>query len=104
MLKITTIREPDTAILKLEGKLSGAWTAELERIWSENAQHGPVVIDLSDVSFVSAEGRQLLKLMYRQGVELRSRSLLTQFIISQIKNTSNGNHPIRGGGQNGITQ
>ena len=105
MLKITTIRESDTAILKLEGKLSGDWTEELERVWSEDVQHGRVVVDLSDISFVSPEGLQLLKSMHRQGVELRSRSLLTQFIVSQIKNTSPGNRSTRdGGGQNGITQ
>lgn len=104
LLKITTIRESGSTILKLEGKLSGPWTKELERVWTDNAQHGSVAVDLSNVSFVSPEGRQLLKSMNRQRVELRSHSLLTQFIISQIRNTSDGNCSTRDGGENGITR
>ena len=104
MLKITTIRESDTTIIKLEGRLAGPWIEELERVWNEVVQYGSMAIDLSDVTFVSSEGRQLLKSMHGQGVELRSRSLLTQFIIGQIKNTSNGDCSTRDGGSSGITR
>jgi len=104
LLKITTIRESDTTIIKLEGRLAGPWIEELERVWNEVVQYGSMAIDLSDVTFVSSEGRQLLKSMHGQGVELRSRSLLTQFIIGQIKNTSNGDCSTRDGGSSGITR
>lgn len=95
MLKITLLREPEPPTLKLEGKLSGPWVPELERSWNEFLNEGlvrPVEVDLSDVTFISSEGRRLLKSMLQQGADLQSRSLMPGFIINQIKNGSNGSH------------
>ncbi|HTV53993.1 MAG TPA: hypothetical protein VMI06_03680 [Terriglobia bacterium] len=87
--------------LKLEGKLAGPWVTELEQSWNvilRNEQQRPVAIDLTDVTFISTEGKELLKSMLRQGTNLQSRSLMTRFILSQIKNESNGNYGTRNGG------
>ncbi|MGH9353466.1 MAG: hypothetical protein ACRD2G_15120 [Terriglobia bacterium] len=95
MLRITLLRESVPPTLKLEGKLSGPWVPELEHSWREIQRHGlvgSVPIDLSDVSFISSEGKTLLKVMFQQGANLQSRSLMTRFIINQIKNGSNGSH------------
>lgn len=95
MLKITLVRDPEPPTLKLEGKLSGPWVPELERNWNGFLNEGlarPVEVDLSDVTFVSREGKQLLKSMLQQGADLQSRSLMPAFIIKQIKNGSNGSH------------
>lgn len=95
MLKITLLREPEPPTLKLEGKLSGAWVPELERSWNEFLNEGlvrPVEVDLSDVTFISSEGKRLLKSMLHQGADLQSRSLMPAFIINQIKNGSNRSH------------
>lgn len=95
MLKITPTPKSKPSTLKLEGQLSGPWVKELERSWSEIAKRAPAeatVVDLSDVTFISSEGKQLLKSMFRQGADLQSRSLMTRFILSQVKNESNGNH------------
>lgn len=93
MLKITLLREIEPPTLKLEGKLSGPWVRELENSWTEIHKHGlagTVPINLTDVTFISSEGKQLLKSMFQQGADLQSRSLMTRFIIKQIKNGSNG--------------
>lgn len=95
MLRITLLREPEPPTLKLEGKLSGPWVSELEHCWSEFHREGlarPVQVDLSDVTFVSSDGRRLLKAMLHEGADLRSGSLMTQFVLNQIKKASNGNH------------
>lgn len=92
MLRITLLRDLEPPTLKLEGKLSGPWVPELERSWNEFLNEGlarPVQVDLSDVTFISSEGRKLLKSMFQQGADIKSRSLMTQFILSQIKNGSN---------------
>jgi anti-anti-sigma regulatory factor len=94
MLKITLVRESEPPTLKLEGKLSGPWVPELERSWSEFRSEGlaiPVRVDLSDVTFISAEGRKLLKAMLEQGANLQSRSLMTRFILNQIRQQRNSN-------------
>ena len=100
MLKITLAREPEPPTLKLEGKLSGPWVNELEHAWTEISQPGEMrlLVDLSDVTFISAEGQKLLKSMFKQGVDLQSRSLMTRFILSQIKKECNGNHATDNGG------
>jgi|SRR5579871_545541 len=101
MLRITLLRESEPPTLKLEGKLTGPWVNELGHTWSEISQPDsarPVVVDLSDVTFISSEGQKLLRSMFRQGADLQSRSLLTQFILSQIKKGSNGNHATKDGG------
>lgn len=95
MLKITVVRGSEPPTLKLEGKLSGPWVRELEHSWTEIQRHGLVghiPIDLSDVTFISSEGKQLLELMFQQGADLQSRSLMTRFIVSEIKKGSSGNH------------
>ncbi len=101
MLRITLLREPGPPMLKLEGKLSGPWVPELERSWNECLNEGlarPVQVDLSEVTFISTEGETLLKTMFQQGADLQSHSLMTQFILSQIKKGSNGNHNTGNGG------
>jgi anti-anti-sigma regulatory factor len=106
MLRITLIRESEPPVLKLEGKLSGPWVNELEHTWRGFLkEEGParlMTVDLSDVTFVSSEGQKLLKSMWQQGADLQGRSLMTRFIIEQIKNGSNGNRPTTHGGDNGV--
>jgi anti-anti-sigma regulatory factor len=102
MLRITVARKAELPTLKLEGELSGPWVNELEHTWSEvlkeSGPRRPVTVDLSDVTFISAAGQQLLKSMLREGANLQSRSLMSQFIVSQIKKQSNGKQATRNGG------
>jgi anti-anti-sigma regulatory factor len=101
MLRITLAQGPQPSILKLEGKLSGPWVNELEHSWTEMLQSGlapSVPVDLSDVTFISSEGKTLLKTMLQQGADLQSRSLLTQFILGQIKDESQAQPAARNGG------
>jgi anti-anti-sigma regulatory factor len=93
MLRITLVRNGEPLVLKLEGRLVGPWIQELERSWNEIRREGvtpSVVVDLSDLTFLSPEGKQLLKTMFEQGANLQSRSLMTRFIIGQIKKPANG--------------
>lgn len=102
MLRITVVRNAELPTLKLEGDLSGPWINELEHTWSEVLKESgpgrPVTVDLSDVTFISTEGQQLLKLMLRDGANLQSRTLMSQFILSQIKKQSNGRQATGNGG------
>ena len=40
MLRITVDENPETVVIKLEGRVAGPWAAELGRLWEEKA---PVV-------------------------------------------------------------
>lgn len=101
MLRITLVRESEPPTLKLEGKLSGAWVPELERTWNGFLHEGvtsSVKVDLSDVTFVSADGKALLRSMLQQGTQLKCGSLLTEFILNQIENGCDGKHSTENGG------
>jgi hypothetical protein len=91
MLRITITSQSEMPTLRLEGKLSGPWVSELKRSWDElhgTAPQRPVAVDLSEVTYVSPEGKTLLESIWRQGAKLESCSLLTRFLVNQIENVS----------------
>jgi len=93
VLRITINDNSHRAIIKLEGRVSGPWVGELERSWrslvTTKGNAHPLVIDLSDVTFISTEGKILLGEMYRQGAELRVGALM-ELTLEQIKQAAQG--------------
>ncbi len=91
MLRITVQEGHAAPVLKLEGKLAGPWVAELERSWAANAAGaagGRIRVDLSDVTFIDAEGTKLLFRMYEQGAELQAGGCMTRCIVEEAKRGS----------------
>jgi anti-anti-sigma regulatory factor len=82
MLRIERVVEGsgDTTV-RATGRLTGPWVAEFERVLSDHTTHAPVVIDLTEVSFVDRAGIALLRM-------LRSRTHVTlrcsAFVAEQI--------------------
>ena len=75
MLRITPIETHQAAILKLEGRLSGPWVAELRRCCASLARREiSVKINLQGVSFIDRPGRDLLLRMEGQGTPLLESS------------------------------
>ena len=69
MLRITIHENAKTQTIQLEGKISGPWVDELVRSWHSLAPSlGPKTLrlDLRDVAFVDAKGRQLLREIYQK--------------------------------------
>jgi hypothetical protein len=87
MLRITTARDQSPATATLEGRLAGPWVDEL-RIWWESEcllpGVGPLLVDMSDLAFIDADGRALLEWMCRHGVELRAHGCMTRAIRDEI--------------------
>src|SRR5215471_19723722 len=87
MLRITTTREPDAICLKLEGRLVGPWVDELAQVWRSIRLHpDPVTacVDLSGITFVSPEGRQLLAFMARGGARFPATDVMNRSIIAGL--------------------
>jgi len=62
MLRITSLESTEgTATLKLEGRVAGPWVAELKRTADALLQRRPIGLDLSDVTYVDAQGAALLR-------------------------------------------
>ena len=87
MIRINRIREHSTLRFIVEGTLSGAWVDELEKCWLNAmpaAHNEQLRVDLSGVSYIDDNGRQLLKRMFSEGAELRATGVMTKGIIEEI--------------------
>lgn len=88
MLKITVEESADARTVLLEGMLAGPWVNELEHTWlALIGKHvdGAVLLDLSGVTFVDAEGKKVLGWIYEEGADLRSCDVMTKSIIDEIE-------------------
>ena len=98
MLRITTDKNAQALVLRLEGRLDGPWVAVLAQCWSgallESNGHR-LCVDLNGVTFVDAQGKARLAEMYAQGAELLGGDLETKAIVAEIASQSarraNGN-------------
>jgi len=93
MLKITPRSSDNSSpTLALEGRLVGPWIEELERVWKEfkDSTKGALVVDLTGVTFIEAEGKVLLGKMWREGAEFRAAGCLTKCIVEEIAKTDRG--------------
>jgi len=88
MLKITIDDNAREVRLKLEGKLSRPWVAELRQCWRTAASTTAgrrVVVDLEQVDFVCPEGESLLTEMHQEGVRLIAATPLTRALVEEIR-------------------
>ena len=84
MLRITIQSAANVVLLKLEGSVKGPWVEELRKAWvtSANRSDGePVSVDLGELSFIDAKGRDLLLRMRREGVVLKGGSSFLRHIL-----------------------
>ena len=81
-------RKQDTQI-KLEGRVAGPWTAELNRVWVESAPRlagKGLVLDLRGVTYADAGATQLLRQIYQQThAELIAGTVWTRSLAEEIK-------------------
>jgi len=91
MLKITILDSAEELRLRLEGRLSGPWVAELRQCWQTAAsttQNRAAVLDLREVDFVDSDGQTLLEEMHRQGARLEASCPLIQHLVEEIAGAS----------------
>jgi len=86
MLKISTQPGGNSTRLVLEGILAGPWVEELTRYWRAipDLQHSRMMVDLTGVTFIAAEGKALLAQMWRQGARFHAVGCLTKCIVEEI--------------------
>jgi anti-anti-sigma regulatory factor len=87
MFRATVEHDGELVTLRIEGRLSGPCLAELENCWRQTmAGNGSrrLVVDLKEVTFVSAEGKQLLERLCRSGAQLTGDGLMTRALVEQI--------------------
>lgn len=88
MLRITTETKRDTFLVTLEGSLSGPWVEEFDRTLAceaENQASLRVQVDLTAVTFISSDGKALLRRLSARGVDMFSTDVETKAIIDEIR-------------------
>ena len=88
MLRITTHNEAQVTTFVIEGKLVGLWVKELEKCWesvlaAESSK--TLLVNLTAVTFVDSDGRELLTRMWRQGARLVSNGCMMNEIVAEIE-------------------
>ncbi|MBH0200730.1 MAG: hypothetical protein HP496_00105 [Nitrospira sp.] len=73
-------------LLRLEGRLMGPWVQELSGYWRKVSAQQPqrVMIDLTGVTFIDAEGKMLLARLWQQGASLTASGCLTKCVVEEI--------------------
>lgn len=93
MLRITLQEEPNVLTLKLEGRISDESLKEFESAWqnlSRSLGKRSLCLDIRGVTFVSAEGHQLLARIYKESHnDFRANTPLTTFFAEQAKRHRN---------------
>ncbi len=89
MLKVTRESQAGTVVIQVEGRLAGPWVEELERCWRSADTHQPptVRVDLTAVSFIDEAGKDLLRTMYREHVELVAKGCFNSCLIQGIRHS-----------------
>jgi hypothetical protein len=108
MLRIDTRDEDGLTTLTIEGKLTGRWVKELEHCWQgivsseptseplrqpsgqspkQSASQSPrsIRVNLSAVSFIDSDGKELLTRMRKQGVVLVPTGCFMKVIVDEIE-------------------
>jgi len=94
MLKITVEENPETMVIKLEGRIAGPWAAELGRLWDEKASAAAqkkLSLDLRETTFADAGGMRVLRAIYSQtGAAILAGTPWTQYLADEVAGR-NGN-------------
>lgn len=86
--RVTVQDEPERLIMKLEGKMVGAWVTECHRAWTalrSSLSTKKLALDFCGVTFVDESGLELLREIYRNTrADMIADSPLTKHFAEQV--------------------
>jgi hypothetical protein len=92
VLRITINEEAAEVMLKLEGRIVGPWTAELDRSWHSlgpSLNGRKLAVDLRGVSYIDQKGREILAEMYRKtGAQFQADTPLTEYFAQEARSST----------------
>jgi hypothetical protein len=87
MFKLSIIEKRGQRRLMLEGKLTRPWTTEVESAWrnaAERLEGQELIIDLTNVTLISADGENTLLQLMRDGAQFDCGDVLTKHVLKQL--------------------
>jgi len=91
MLKISTVENGNKRQLVLEGKLVAPWTNELKDVGQVallDDDHRELIIDLRNVTDISAEGEDVLLVLMDQGARFRVSGVFMRQVLKHLSRRS----------------
>lgn len=88
MLRIYIEEQCKAVTIKLEGRLSGPWVAELDRCWQSTLArptNKALVVTLEAVTYIDGPGEALLREMHKGGASLVGKGPLSCHLVEQIQ-------------------
>jgi hypothetical protein len=88
MLRITVSKNQNATTLRIEGRLAGPWVEELVLAWQavvSDPSAGRAAVDLTDVTFVSEEGKKALEVIHGEGAKLMASRCATRRLVEEIE-------------------
>ena len=100
MLRITVEETPEAIVVKLEGRLTGPWVDELDRLWEQTApglNERELSIDLRQTTFADAGGIRILKAIYSQtGARILASTPWTQYLAEEVTAANSNSTELEG--------
>jgi anti-anti-sigma regulatory factor len=98
MLRIAFGQTETEQRMTLSGQLTGPWIPELRRCWELNCRQAaadarPIIVDLSDVTFIDESGEMLLCAMRNRGAKFVTAGVETKHLIENLR--AIGKRPLR---------
>jgi anti-anti-sigma regulatory factor len=87
-LRITVEQNPKAIVIKLEGRIAGPWTAELDRLWKDTApavSQRKLTLDLRQTTYADADGIEVLRAIYFQtGAQILAGTPWTEYLAAEV--------------------
>jgi anti-anti-sigma regulatory factor len=88
-LRITVEENAEAMTIKLEGRVTGPWVAELDRLWEQASltlASRQLAIDLRETTYADADGIRALRAIYSQTQAMVLTSTpWTQYLAEELK-------------------
>src|ERR1700681_2040501 len=86
MLRITIKTSDSSQIWELEGRLSGEWVCELNRLWKDRSPQAGLSaeVHLKAVSYIDPAGKELLAEMRQQGADIKGCGCMVGAFVEEI--------------------
>jgi hypothetical protein len=93
MIRVTVHEKSGARTFQVEGSLAGPSVPVLEECWRNTlaGQRIQVCLDLTDVTFIDAEGQACLAVLQQQGAEFIAADCLTKAIVAEISQDTKTN-------------
>lgn len=93
MFKISVVDTPNQRKLVLEGTLVSPWTVEVAAAWRDAAERldgRKLVVDLTNVTLISADGENTLSELMESGANFSCCGVLNKHVVRKLARKHRG--------------